>query len=66
MPLVQVTIMEGRTTEKKEKFCKMVADAAVECLDVELKQVRVMINEIPPEHWTIGGVSVARMREKNN
>ena len=63
MPLVQVTIMEGRTQEKKEKFCMEVAEAAVRNLDVNLSQVRVVINEVPAEHWTIGGVSVARLKE---
>lgn len=61
MPLVQVTILEGRTQEKKEQFCRDVAEAAVRSLDVQLSQVRVVINEVPPEHWTIGGVSKARL-----
>lgn len=63
MPLVQVTIIAGRTQEKKEQFCLEVAEAAVRCLDVKLAQVRVVINEVPPEHWTIGGVSVARLND---
>lgn len=61
MPLVQVTMIEGRTQEKKEAFCREVAEAAVRNLDVELQQVRVVISEVPAEHWTIGGVSKATL-----
>jgi 4-oxalocrotonate tautomerase len=61
MPLVQATILEGRDLEKKEAFCKEVAEAAVRNLDVELHQVRVIITEVSANHWTIGGVSKARL-----
>ncbi len=61
MPLVQATILQGRTQEKKEAFCRAVAEAAVEHLDVQLPQVRVIISEVPPEHWTIGGVTKAEL-----
>ena len=61
MPLIQATLIEGRTQEKKEAFCKQVAEAAVAHLDVELKQVRVVINEVPAENWSIGGVSKAKL-----
>ena len=59
MPLVQATIMEGRTQEQKEAFFKGVTQVAVETLNVKPEQVRVVINEVPRTHWAIGGVSVA-------
>ncbi len=59
MPLVQATIMEGRTQEQKEAFFRGVTQVAVETLNVKPEQVRVVINEVPRTHWAIGGVSVA-------
>jgi 4-oxalocrotonate tautomerase len=59
MPLIQATIMEGRTQEQKEAFYKGVTQVAVETLNVKPEQVRVIINQVPTEHWAIGGVSVA-------
>ncbi len=65
MPLIQTTIMEGRTQEQKEAFYKGVTQVAVETLNVKPEQVRVIINQVPTEHWAIGGVSVAeRNKEK--
>lgn len=65
MPLVQVTIMQGRDQAQKEAFFEDVTLAAMKHLDVKREQVRVMINEIPAEHWCIGGQSVAKIRSQN-
>ena len=59
MPLIQATIMEGRTQEQKEAFYQGVTQVVVETLNVRPEQVRVVLNEVPKAHWAIGGVSVA-------
>jgi 4-oxalocrotonate tautomerase len=61
MPLVQATIIEGRSQEKKDAFCREVAEAAVRNLDVQLSQVRVVLYEVPADNWTVGGVSKAKL-----
>ncbi|MCB1757351.1 MAG: 2-hydroxymuconate tautomerase family protein [Gammaproteobacteria bacterium] len=61
MPLIQATIIAGRSTAQKEAFCREVAEVAARTLNVDLPQVRVIIQEVPAEHWTIGGVSKARL-----
>jgi 4-oxalocrotonate tautomerase len=61
MPLIQVTIIEGRTVEQKNSFFEKVTAVAVETLNVKEAQVRVVINEVPPTHWAIGGVSKANI-----
>ncbi|MEJ2393720.1 MAG: 2-hydroxymuconate tautomerase family protein [Candidatus Thiodiazotropha sp.] len=64
MPLIQATIMQGRTQEQKEAFYRGVTQVVVETLNVKPEQVRVVINEVPSTHWAIGGVSVAE-RDKD-
>jgi len=64
MPLIQATILEGRTQEQKEAFFRGVTQVAVETLNVKPEQVRVVINQVPKTHWAIGGVSVAE-RDKD-
>lgn len=59
MPLIQATILEGRTEEQKAAFFRGVTQVAVETLNVKPEQVRVVINQVPKNHWAIGGVSVA-------
>ena len=67
MPLIQATIIQGRSEKQKEAFFKGVANVAVETLGVQLPQVRVVINEVPSEHWSIGGISKAKLdAQKDN
>lgn len=66
MPLIQTTIMEGRTQEQKEAFFQAVTQAAVDHLGVKPEQVRAMINEIPSTHWSIGGESVYKRQQKSS
>lgn len=63
MPLIQVNILKGRSPEKKERFIKEVTELASDVLDVPIQSVRVMINEMEPEHWGIAGESVKKRNE---
>ena len=65
MPLIQATIMEGRSQAQKEAFYQGVAQVVVDTLNVQPEQVRVVIQEVPKTHWAIGGVSVARRDAKS-
>ncbi len=65
MPLIQATIIAGRTLEQKNAFFEKVTAVAVETLGVKPEQVRVVINEVPAEHWAIGGVSKAVIDARN-
>ncbi|MBL8644825.1 MAG: 4-oxalocrotonate tautomerase family protein [Rhodospirillaceae bacterium] len=59
MPLIQVSIMQGRSEAQKSAFAAKVTVAACETLDVKPEQVRVLINELPPQNWFVGGVAKA-------
>ncbi len=63
MPFIQVNILEGRTSEAKELFIREVTNLASEVLDAPKETVRVMINELQPEHWGIAGKSIKKRRE---
>ncbi|HWI50379.1 MAG TPA: 2-hydroxymuconate tautomerase family protein [Rummeliibacillus sp.] len=64
MPLIQVTMIEGRTPEKKEKLIEELSYTAMKVLDAPLESVRVCINEIPNTHWGIAGKSVYRRQNE--
>lgn len=55
MPLVEVTIIEGRPSEKKRALIKEVTDAVVRSIDAPKDAVRVIIREVPAAHWGVGG-----------
>ncbi len=57
MPIANIQMMEGRTAEQKAKLIRKVTDAIMESLDAPEGNVRVLINEIPKQHFGIGGQS---------
>jgi 4-oxalocrotonate tautomerase len=63
MPFIQINILKGRTPEKKERLIREVSDLVSDVLDAPIQSVRVMINELEPEHWGIAGESVKKRNE---
>ncbi|SIS97287.1 4-oxalocrotonate tautomerase [Alicyclobacillus vulcanalis] len=59
MPLVQVTMVEGRSPEQKRALIEKVTDAVVDTLGAKRETVRVILYEVPKSHWGVGGVSKA-------
>jgi 4-oxalocrotonate tautomerase len=59
MPIVRVEILEGRTAERKAELIRRVTAAVVDTLEVRAEQVRVLLYELPAEHWAVGGQSMA-------
>ncbi|GAB4362590.1 MAG: hypothetical protein Kow0026_26450 [Oricola sp.] len=59
MPLIEVTIVEGRTRRQKRDLIARLTDAAADTLDVPVQAIRVCIREIPPEHWGIAGKAMS-------
>jgi 4-oxalocrotonate tautomerase len=57
MPIANVMILEGRPPEARQALIRSVTAAIVEALKVKPESVRVIVQEVPPEHWGIGGVS---------
>lgn len=55
MPIVEVTLIEGRSFEKKKRMVKEVTDAIVASLDAPREAVRIIIREVPPWHFAAAG-----------
>ncbi len=62
MPLIQVTMVEGRTVEQKHALIRNLSQSMAETLEVPLERIRVALYEISADEWGIGGqpFSVAR------
>jgi 4-oxalocrotonate tautomerase len=61
MPIAQVQILQGRPAQAKEALIRAVTAAIVESLGVKPDSVRVILQEIAPEHWGIGGVTAKEL-----
>jgi 4-oxalocrotonate tautomerase len=59
MPIVRIDLLEGRTPERKAELIRRVTEAVVAVLRVQPEQVRVLLTEVPPAHWGIGGTTAA-------
>lgn len=55
MPFVEITMIEGRAPEKKRELLKRVTDAVEESIGAPRQSIRVVIREVPGEHWAVGG-----------
>lgn len=63
MPFIQIHLLKGRSPEKKERLIREVTDLVSDLLEAPVQSVRVMIQEIEPEHWGIAGDSVKKRNE---
>ncbi len=59
MPLVDVTLVEGRAPEKIRDLIDRLTDAVEEALDVPRSNIRVIVREVPAAHWAAGGQTIA-------
>ncbi|MFS0916499.1 2-hydroxymuconate tautomerase [Brevibacillus sp. 179-C 1.1 NHS] len=64
MPLIQINLLEGRSPEQKENLIYDVSHTVANILEAPIETVRVMINEMAPEHWGIAGESVKKRQIK--
>lgn len=62
MPIAQLYILEGRTDEQKETLIRQVSEAMANSLDAPLERVRVIITEMPKNHFGIGGEPASKVR----
>ena len=62
MPMISVTMLEGRTVEQKHALIRELTDAAVRALGVPADRVRVALHVVNSDEWGIGGVPVSLAR----
>lgn len=63
MPLVQVTMLEGRTTDQKRKLVQRITDAMVEEAGAGREAIVVAFHEVSSESYASGGVLMADKRK---
>ncbi len=61
MPIAQLHIIEGRSDEQKERLIAEVTSAIARSLDAPEESVRVLITEMPKQHFGIGGQSAKKL-----
>ena len=62
MPLVEVTLVEGRSDEQLRTLISRLTAAVVDAVGAPKENVRVVLREIPATHWAAGDVTIAEKR----
>ncbi|WP_339252029.1 2-hydroxymuconate tautomerase [Sporosarcina sp. FSL W8-0480] len=55
MPYVTVKMLEGRTEEQKRELCEKVTAVVAETTGAPAEKVVVFIEEMPKNHYAMGG-----------
>lgn len=55
MPLIHVSLFEGRTTEQKREFAAAVTADAVRVLKCQAESVDVIFEDVKKSDWASGG-----------
>ncbi|MCL7715176.1 tautomerase family protein [Stenotrophomonas mori] len=56
MPIIQVTLVQGRDEAKVQGFIREVARVAHAELGAPMSAIRVMVNEVAPQRFAVGDV----------
>jgi 4-oxalocrotonate tautomerase family enzyme len=64
MPLIEVTLAEGRSPEKLRALISKLTDAVVETGVAPKEAVRVIVREVPPTHWAAGDETLAERAKR--
>ena len=59
MPLVQITMLSGRTVDQKRKLAQRITEVMVEEAGAKREAVVVIFQEVPKESYASGGVLMA-------
>lgn len=64
MPLIEVTLTEGRSPEQLRALISGITRAVVEAIDAPMQNIRVVVREVPETHWAAGDVTIAERRAR--
>ncbi|MCM3026842.1 4-oxalocrotonate tautomerase [Bacillus safensis] len=59
MPIITVTMLEGRTDEQKKALVEKVTDAVIETTGAEAEKVSIIIEEMKKEHFAVAGKRIS-------
>jgi 4-oxalocrotonate tautomerase len=59
MPLVEITLAEGRTDEQIRALLAEVHSAVHRAIGAPEANIRIVVREVPSKHWCAGGVTLA-------
>jgi 4-oxalocrotonate tautomerase len=62
MPIIQISMVEGRSDEQIRALIRGVTQAAVDAIGAPIDTVKVIVTEVKPTHWGSGEQTIAEKR----
>jgi 4-oxalocrotonate tautomerase len=56
MPVVQITISQGRSVEQKRELVKVLTKETARIMKTQEEKVRILIYEVSKENWGNAGI----------
>ena len=56
MPVIQITISQGRSLEQKRELIRVLTRETARIMNTEEEKVRILIYEVSKENWGNAGV----------
>ena len=66
MPLVEVTLAEGRSADQVRAMMREVHEAVLRTGDPKSEHIRVIVREVPRTHWATGDLTLSEMDAQNS
>ncbi|MCU0235670.1 MAG: 2-hydroxymuconate tautomerase family protein [Acidobacteria bacterium] len=64
MPIVRITMLSGRDNDTKRLLLRNVTAAVTTTLKVAPDSVRVILDEVPEEHYGVAGLPIREHRSR--
>ena len=62
MPLIQVSLAEGRSPTQIRELIRGLTDVTAEVAGAEKDAIRVIVTEVPASHWGLGELTLEEKR----
>jgi len=62
MPLVEISMLAGRSDEAKERLIREITETVVRAVEVPAEAVTVIIREVPRTQWGKAGEPYSKRR----
>lgn len=62
MPILEMHLMQGRTSDQKRRVVAAITEAIVRELGVNVSSVRILITEHGGDDFAVGGVTMAERK----
>ncbi|HEY8139736.1 MAG TPA: 2-hydroxymuconate tautomerase family protein [Nitrososphaera sp.] len=56
MPVIQITMSQGRTVEQKRELVKTLTKETARILNTDEESIRILVYEVSKENWGNAGV----------